>query len=110
MGLRINTNVSVVNTARTLHINTGSLNRSLKRLSSGLCIDYAAEDAVKRAIAAGFNNQARGNHVGLGKRRPRCGHHPKPHPLHQKPDSCQCGTGMLTQANFAPQTALQLIG
>lgn len=63
MGLRINTNVPAINTARTLRVNTGNLNRSLERLSSGLRINRAADDAAGLAIAEGFNSQARGNHV-----------------------------------------------
>ena len=63
MGLRINTNVPAINTARTLRVNTGSLNRSLERLSSGLRINRAADDAAGLAIAEGFKSQARGNHV-----------------------------------------------
>ena len=43
MGLRINTNVAALNTARILRRSTGALNRSLERLSSGLRINRAAE-------------------------------------------------------------------
>ena len=54
MGLRINTNVASLNAARTLQRSTSSLNKSLERLSSGLRINRAADDAAGLAIAEGF--------------------------------------------------------
>lgn len=63
MGLRINTNVSALNTARVLRRSTGALNRSLERLSSGLRINRAADDAAGLAIAEGFNSVVRGTQV-----------------------------------------------
>jgi len=63
MGLRINTNVAALNTARNLRRNTNSLNRSLERLSSGLRINRAADDAAGLAIAEGFRSQVRGTQV-----------------------------------------------
>ena len=47
MGLRINTNVAALNAARTLNRSTQSLNVSLERLSSGLRINRAKDDAAK---------------------------------------------------------------
>jgi len=64
MGLRINTNVAALNAQRTLRTSTNALNKSLERLSSGLRINRAADDAAGLAIAEGFNAQARGNAVG----------------------------------------------
>ncbi len=64
MGLRINTNVAALNAGRTLRGTTGSLNKSLERLSSGLRINRAADDAAGLAIAEGFRSQVRGTHVG----------------------------------------------
>ena len=46
MGLRINTNVSALNAARVLKRSTLDLNKSLERLSSGLRINRAADDAA----------------------------------------------------------------
>ncbi|MEX2014997.1 MAG: flagellin FliC, partial [Candidatus Hydrogenedentales bacterium] len=46
MGLRINTNVAALNTTRILRRSTLDLNRSLERLSSGLRINRAADDAA----------------------------------------------------------------
>jgi flagellin len=63
MGLRINTNVSALNTARTLSRSTVDLNRSLERLSSGLRINRAADDAAGLAISEGFRAQVRGTQV-----------------------------------------------
>ena len=63
MGLRINTNVSALNAARTLSRSTSQLNKSLERLSSGLRINSAADDAAGLAIAEGFRSQVRGSQV-----------------------------------------------
>lgn len=63
MGLRINTNVPALNTARTLDRSTRELNRSLERLSSGLRINRAADDAAGLAIAEGFRTEVRGSQV-----------------------------------------------
>ena len=60
MGLRINTNVSAINTSRILRKNTLDLNKSLERLSSGLRINRAADDAAGLAIAEGFRAIVRG--------------------------------------------------
>jgi flagellin len=65
MGLRINTNVASLNTARTLQRSTGDLNKSLERLSSGLRINRAADDAAGLAIAEGFRSQVRGSQVAI---------------------------------------------
>lgn len=51
MGIRINTNLSALNAQRFLGINQSLLNRSLERLSSGLRINRAADDAAGLAIA-----------------------------------------------------------
>ncbi len=63
MGLRINTNVAALNTSRILRRNTLDLNKSLERLSSGLRINRAADDAAGLAIAEGFRSQVRGSVV-----------------------------------------------
>ncbi len=63
MGLRINTNVAALNAGRVLNRSTKSLNGSLERLSSGLRINRAADDAAGLAIAEGFNAQVRGTQV-----------------------------------------------
>ncbi len=63
MGLRINTNVASLNASRTLRRTTGDLNGSLQRLSSGLRINKAADDAAGLAVAEGFRSQVRGSNV-----------------------------------------------
>ncbi len=63
MGLRINTNVASLNAARTLSRSTLALNKSLERLSSGLRINRAADDAAGLAIAEGFRSVVRGTQV-----------------------------------------------
>jgi len=61
MGLRINTNVASLNSSRTLQRSTLDLNKSLERLSSGLRINRASDDAAGLAIAEGFRSQVRGS-------------------------------------------------
>ena len=63
MGLRINTNIAAMNTSRVLKRSTLALNKSLERLSSGLRINRAADDAAGLAIAEGFRSQVRGAQV-----------------------------------------------
>jgi len=63
MGLRINTNVQALNTSRVLRRSTIDLNKSLERLSSGLRINRAADDAAGLAIAEGLRAQVRGTQV-----------------------------------------------
>ena len=63
MGLRINTNIAALNAQRTLSNTTNQLNRSLERLSSGLRINKARDDAAGLAIAEGFRSVVRGTAV-----------------------------------------------
>lgn len=63
MGLRINTNVPALNASRILNRSTRALNNSLERLSSGLRINRASDDAAGLAIAEGFRTQVRGSQV-----------------------------------------------
>ena len=58
MGYRINTNVSALNALNTSTINTRNLNTSLERLSSGLRINSAKDDASGLAIADQLKTQA----------------------------------------------------
>lgn len=58
MGLRINTNIAGLRTARILRNSTLALNKSLERLSSGLRINRASDDAAGLAIAEGFRSVA----------------------------------------------------
>ena len=63
MGLRINTNIPALNAGRILNRSTQALNRSLERLSSGLRINRAADDAAGLAIAENFRGQVLGTQV-----------------------------------------------
>ena len=56
----INTNVASLNAQRNLTASQGSLNTSLQRLSSGLRINSAKDDAAGLAIADRFTSQIRG--------------------------------------------------
>jgi flagellin len=62
-GLVVNTNVAALNTTRVLQRSTFSLNRSLERLSSGLRINRAADDAAGLAIAESLRSQVKGAQV-----------------------------------------------
>ena len=59
MGLKINTNVAGFRTTRILRRSTLELNKSLERLSSGLRVNRAADDAAGLAIAEGFRSVSR---------------------------------------------------
>ena len=63
MGLRINTNIPALNASRILRRSTNMLNTSLERLSSGLRINRAKDDAAGLAIAEGFRSQVLGTSV-----------------------------------------------
>jgi flagellin len=65
MGLVVNTNVAALNTARVLRRSTLDLNKSLQRLSSGLRINRAADDAAGLAIAESFRSRVRGLGVAI---------------------------------------------
>jgi flagellin len=60
MGLVINTNIAAVNTARVSRGSNLALRKSLERLSSGLRINRAADDAAGLAIAEDFRAQSNG--------------------------------------------------
>ncbi len=59
MGLRVNTNVASLNAQRNLANTTQRLGRSLERLSSGLRINRAADDAAGLAISESFRAEIR---------------------------------------------------
>lgn len=63
MGLRVNTNIAAINAARVLRRSTLALNRSLERLSSGLRINRAADDAAGLAIAESLRSEVLGSQV-----------------------------------------------
>ena len=60
MSLRINTNISAANAYRNLSINDKSVAGSLEKLSSGLRINRAADDAAGLSISEGLKSQIGG--------------------------------------------------
>ena len=59
-GLVINTNVPSINGQRNLYKSSAALNKSLERLSSGLRINRAGDDAAGLAISENLRSQVRG--------------------------------------------------
>src|SRR6202158_2739509 len=60
MALTINTNIDSLNAQRNLTTSKSSLSQALQRLSSGLKINSAADDAAGLAIATQFTTQING--------------------------------------------------
>src|SRR5688572_16861032 len=60
MGMQINTNVSALNAYRNLSNTQNDLSKSLEKLSSGLRINRAADDAAGLAISEGLRSQIGG--------------------------------------------------
>src|ERR1700749_2995370 len=65
MPLTINTNIASLNAQRNLNMSQGSLATSMQRLSSGLRINSAKDDAAGLAIAERMNAQVRGMNVAI---------------------------------------------
>ena len=59
MGIRINTNVSSINTRRHLANSTNAFNKSMEKLSSGLRINRAGDDAAGLAISESLKSDIR---------------------------------------------------
>ena len=60
MALEVNHNISAINTRRHVRMNNEDLNTRLERLSSGLRINNADDDAAGLAISEGFRAQITG--------------------------------------------------
>ncbi len=60
MSLRVNTNVEAFNAHRNLFSTSMALSKSMEKLSSGLRINRAADDAAGLAISEGMRAQIRG--------------------------------------------------
>jgi len=60
MGLSVNTNVAALNAYRNLSNTQNDLSKSLEKLSSGLRINRAADDAAGLAISEGMSSQIGG--------------------------------------------------
>ncbi len=65
MALTINTNSVSLNAQRNLTMSQGTLATSMQRLSSGLRVNSARDDAAGLAIADRMSAQVRGNSVGI---------------------------------------------
>ena len=65
MPMTINTNVSSLNAQRNLTTSQASLATSMQRLSSGLRVNSAGDDAAGLAIADRMNAQIRGINVAI---------------------------------------------
>jgi flagellin len=65
MASSINTNVASLNAQRSLATTQGSLSTSMARLSSGLRVNSAKDDAAGLAIAERMNTQTRGMNVAI---------------------------------------------
>ena len=63
MGLTLTTNVAAINAQRNLLINNRKVGKSLEKLSSGLRINRAADDAAGLSIAENLRAQV----IGLGR-------------------------------------------
>ena len=61
----VNNNVAAVNVRRHLNTNSKDLGTRLERLSSGMRINRATDDAAGLAISEGFRAQLSGLSVGL---------------------------------------------
>ncbi|MBB2993905.1 flagellin [Paeniglutamicibacter cryotolerans] len=60
MGMQINTNISAMNAHRNLSNTQNDLSKSLEKLSSGLRINRAADDAAGLSISEGLRSQVNG--------------------------------------------------
>ena len=65
MGMFINTNVMALNAQRNLNVTGGQMGKALERLSSGMRINRAADDAAGLAISEKMRSQIRGMQQGL---------------------------------------------
>jgi len=65
MSMSVNTNVSSLNAQRNLSASQSSLSTSMQRLSSGMRINSAKDDAAGLAIAERMNAQVKGMNVAI---------------------------------------------
>src|SRR4051812_28071734 len=65
MGLRVNNNIAAFNAYRNLSVTDGQLGKSLEKLSSGLRINRAADDAAGLSISEGLRSQVGGLKVAV---------------------------------------------
>jgi flagellin-like hook-associated protein FlgL len=65
VGLRVNTNIAALNSYRNLSATDTQMGKSLEKLSSGLRINRAADDAAGLAISEGLRSQIGGLKVAV---------------------------------------------
>jgi len=65
MALSVNTNIISLNAQRNLSTSQSSLATSMQRLSSGLRVNSAKDDAAGLAIAERMSSQVRGMNVAV---------------------------------------------
>ena len=65
MGLRVNNNIAALNAYRNLSATDGQMGKSLEKLSSGLRINRAADDAAGLALSEGLRSQIGGLKVAV---------------------------------------------
>ena len=65
MAITVNTNVTSLKAQKNLNVSSGALATSMERLSSGLRINSAKDDAAGLAISNRLNSQVRGLEVGM---------------------------------------------
>ena len=63
MAIIVNTNMSALKTQANLNSATNSLNTALNRMSTGLKINSAADDAAGMFVASNLNTQIRGSKI-----------------------------------------------
>jgi flagellin len=63
--MAINTNIASINSTRNMTTTGRNLNNSIQRLSSGLKINSASDDAAGIAVSEGLNAQVRGFQQGM---------------------------------------------
>ncbi len=63
MPIIVNTNVTALKTQKSLNSATSTLEKSLERMSTGLKINRAGDDAAGLYVATGLNTQIRGSKV-----------------------------------------------
>lgn len=61
MGLYVNTNINSMIAQRSLNSSTSGLQKSIERLSTGMRVNYAGDDAAGLCVASGLDTQIRGN-------------------------------------------------
>ncbi len=65
MSMSVNTNVMSINAQRNTMLNASSMSTTLQRLSSGLRVNSAKDDAAGLAIATRMDSQVRGMNVAI---------------------------------------------